>query len=40
VPNQLVTIPGGKHGGFTSQERDHIYLTIREFLGKNGLGPK
>jgi acetyl esterase/lipase len=40
VPNQLVTIPGGKHGGFTSQERDRIYVTIREFLGKNGLGPK
>ena len=40
VPNQLITIPGGKHGGFTPQERDHIYLTIREFLGKNGLGPK
>jgi acetyl esterase/lipase len=40
VPNQLVTIPGGKHGNFTPQERDHIYLTIREFLSKNGLGPK
>ena len=40
VPNQLVTIPGGKHGGFTADERDRIYLTIREFLSKNGLGPK
>ena len=40
VPNQLVTIPGGKHGGFTPEQRDRIYLTIREFLGKNGLGPK
>ena len=40
VPNQLITIPGGHHGGFTSEQRDHIYLTIREFLGKNGLGPK
>jgi acetyl esterase/lipase len=40
VPNQLVTISGGKHGGFTPEERDRIYLTIREFLGKNGLGPK
>ena len=37
VPNQLVTIPGGKHGGFTPEERDRIYLTIREFLGKNGV---
>jgi len=40
VPNQLLTIPGGKHGGFTSQERDRIYLTIREFLAKNGLASK
>jgi acetyl esterase/lipase len=40
VPNQLITIPGGKHGGFTSEQRDHIYLTIREFLGKNGLPGK
>lgn len=40
VPNQLITIPGGKHGGFTSAERDRIYLTIREFLGKNGLPGK
>jgi len=40
VPNQLVTIKGGKHGGFTPEERDHIYLTIREFLGKNGFAGK
>jgi acetyl esterase/lipase len=40
VPNQLLTIPGGKHGGFTGQERAGIYVTIREFLAKNGLGPK
>jgi acetyl esterase/lipase len=38
VPNQLVTIPGGKHGGFTPEERTRIYLAIREFLTKNGLG--
>jgi dipeptidyl aminopeptidase/acylaminoacyl peptidase len=38
VPNQLVTIPGGKHGGFTRDERTHIYTVIREFLAKNGLG--
>ena len=24
----------------TSEQRDHIYLTIREFLGKNGLPGK
>jgi acetyl esterase/lipase len=38
VPTQLVTIPGGKHGGFTPEERTKIYLAIREFLSKNGLG--
>jgi acetyl esterase/lipase len=38
VPNQLVTIPGGKHGGFTREERTRIYTAIREFLEKNGLG--
>ena len=37
VLNQLVTIPGGKHGGFTPDERTTIYLAIREFLTKNGL---
>jgi len=40
VPNQLLTIPGGKHGGFTPGERTRIFLTIREFLAKNGLGEK
>jgi len=38
VPTQLVTIPGGKHGGFSPDERTKIYLGIREFLAKNGLG--
>jgi len=40
VPNQLLTIPGGRHGGFSPDERTRIYTVIREFLGKNGLGPK
>ena len=34
VPNQLLTIPGGKHGGFTPDERTKIFETIREFLAK------
>jgi acetyl esterase/lipase len=38
VTNQLVTVPGGKHGGFTPAERSIIYVKIREFLAKNGLG--
>jgi dipeptidyl aminopeptidase/acylaminoacyl peptidase len=37
VQNQLLTIPGGKHGGFTPDERTRIYITIREFLARNGL---
>ena len=40
VDNQLLTIPGGKHGGFTPDERTRIYTTIREFLAKHGLGPR
>jgi acetyl esterase/lipase len=40
VPNQLLTIPSGSHGNFTPEQRDRIYITIREFLAKNGLGPK
>ena len=40
VPNQLLTIPGGKHGGFTPEERLHIFAVIREFLAKHGFsGP-
>jgi acetyl esterase/lipase len=40
VPNQLLTIPGGKHGGFSADERTRIFVAIREFLAKNGLGEK
>ncbi|HEX4278394.1 MAG TPA: alpha/beta hydrolase [Bryobacteraceae bacterium] len=39
VPNRLLTIPGGKHGGFTADERTRIFIAIREFLAQNGLGP-
>ena len=37
VPNQLLTIPGGRHGNFTPDERTRIFVTIREFLSKNGF---
>ena len=37
VTNQLLTIPGGRHGNFTSAERTRIFIAIREFLAKNGL---
>jgi acetyl esterase/lipase len=32
VANRLVTIPGGKHGGFTGAEMDTAYAAIRAFL--------
>lgn len=35
VPNQLVTIPGGKHGGFTPDERVKIFTAIQAFLAKH-----
>jgi acetyl esterase/lipase len=35
--NELVTIPGGKHGGFTPEERVRAYLAIRKFLATYGL---
>jgi len=37
VANQLVTIPGGKHGGFSREEMLRIFTTIRQFLTKNNL---
>jgi len=38
VPNRLVTIPGGGHGGFSDDEMIRIYTTIRDFLGTHGIG--
>jgi acetyl esterase/lipase len=38
VPNQLVTIRNGRHGNFTPEERTQIFVAIREFLKKQGLG--
>jgi len=37
VPNELVTIPGGKHGGFTPDERSRIFKATKDFLTKNHL---
>ncbi len=34
VPNQLLTIPGGKHGRFSRTETLKAYTTILEFLKK------
>jgi len=38
VPHELVTIPGGKHGNFTPDERTKIYVAIHKFLAAHGLG--
>ncbi|HTY39332.1 MAG TPA: alpha/beta hydrolase [Bacteroidota bacterium] len=35
VPNQMITIPGGKHGGFNKAEMKMIYAAIVDFLKKN-----
>jgi acetyl esterase/lipase len=32
VPNRLVTVPGGRHGGFSQPEMVRIYAEIGEFL--------
>jgi acetyl esterase/lipase len=38
VPNQLLTIPDGGHGGFTRAQSIMIYDTIRSFLATHHLG--
>ncbi|RPH36360.1 hypothetical protein EHM92_04620, partial [bacterium] len=37
VPNKLVTIPGGGHGGFTRGQMAGIFKEIREFLSANNI---
>ena len=37
VPNKLVTIRGGKHGGFGRRDVSDFYVAVREFLGERGL---
>lgn len=37
APNQLVTIRGGKHGGFNRQEFVSSFAAVREFLRKHGI---
>ena len=38
VPNQLVTIPGGGHGGFPPDEMRRSHEEIRAFLAKHAAG--
>ena len=37
VDNELITIPGGKHGIFTPEERIRICASVRQFLEKHSL---
>lgn len=37
VPNELLTVPGGRHGGFTDEETLKIQATIEAFLHKHGI---
>jgi acetyl esterase/lipase len=37
VPNELLTIPGGKHGRFSPAELTTIYTAIRAFLKKHRI---
>jgi len=38
VVNQLYTVPGGNHGGFSAEETQKIWATIRQFLNQNVKG--
>ena len=38
VPNELHTVPGGRHGGFNREQTLAIFETIRRFLTQHGLG--
>ena len=37
VPNELITIPGGRHGGFSAAEMQRIHTTVIAFLKKHGI---
>jgi acetyl esterase/lipase len=37
VDGELITIPGGRHGGFTRAENQKAYEAIRAFLARHGL---
>ncbi|MFH0991108.1 MAG: prolyl oligopeptidase family serine peptidase [bacterium] len=37
VLNELMTIPGGKHGRFTKEENLQIEATMKAFLSKSNI---
>lgn len=38
VPNELVTVPGGGHGGFSDAEMVRIYAAVLRFLARHDVG--
>jgi acetyl esterase/lipase len=38
VPNQLYTVPGANHGGFSYEQNQGAWAAVREFLTKNVKG--
>jgi dipeptidyl aminopeptidase/acylaminoacyl peptidase len=38
VPNQLITIPKGGHGGFSQDDMMKIYTALRTFLNAHAAG--
>ena len=38
VSNKLITVEGGGHGGFSSEQMEGIYSQIREFLDQHDIG--
>jgi acetyl esterase/lipase len=40
VPEEIITIPGGKHGGFTRGENERAFAVIEAFLIKVGIQTK
>ncbi len=38
VPNELHTVPNGRHGGFNREQTLAIFETIQRFLSQHGLG--
>jgi acetyl esterase/lipase len=37
ISNELVTVPGGGHGGFTREQMIDIFTKIRAFLSRHGI---
>jgi acetyl esterase/lipase len=39
VNNEMITVPGGGHGGFVASEVQRIAVAMRAFLAKQGITP-